>query len=1191
MVLKSLVLQGFKSFPDKTEINFLGGVTAIVGPNGSGKSNISDAIRWVLGEQSSRSLRGAKMEDVIFGGTARRGPVGFAEVSLILDNSEGVFRSEFTEIMVTRRYYRSGESEYFLNKKHCRLRDIHELFMDTGLGRDGYSIIGQGRIDEILSLKSEDRREIFEEAAGITKFRYRKEEAERKLSATEDNLTRIRDLYDELERQVGPLEKQAEKARQYLLLRDELRVLEISLWLLSLDRIKGDTAKLAQDAEACAAQLAEEKKEQEALYTRSERLSEEMRGIDRASDRLRQQLREAEQRAAEQASRAAVLKANIQNNRDNIDRAERESAQRAEQAAGLGAQLAERRARIELLDAQREGLAARLDDLKRQGDEQAAQREQAERALHRAEQERAARQDVLHALEIDRTAAETGLAGMDGRRGTIVSDIEAAGRRLEAEQDAHNELEERMRGCLDTLAGAKNKVQGVALKAESRRRKVEALRETLEKAAAALTETQGRVKMLSDMRRDYEGFSRSVKAIMQQVERGAMRGVHGPVSALLSAEEQFVTAIDTALGSSASSIVVDTASDGKRCIEYLKRTDGGRATFLPLDTIRPNLLRESGLEAQKGCFGTADRLVVFDECYAAIAQNLLARTVVCENMDTALALARTYGHRFRIVTLDGQVIQAGGAMTGGSASRGTGALARASRLRAAQEQAKALEKQKQEAERAFHAAKEELAALEYDLKAIEAERARAAQEEAGLRASVSQHGALLESLQTQYDGLVLERDNLAAARQRYQETIAQCGQKQDEARQALADAEEAVEQCHAAQEALDTQAASHTAQAASVQTELAENRSEAASEARALADLERLKAGLDAGVSGSAETIAGFEEEIARLTEALSRAQDAEEENRAAATQLNGQIAAQMQQRERVEGERAQVDREAQGKNEEILGLERESARLENRSVQLKNEEAQILDKMWESYELTPTPAREAARPLEDVPAAKEQVQSLRGRMRALGNVNLDAVEEYRQALERYTFMGGQKDDLEKAQKELYKVIEQLTVNMKEIFASEFAKLNAYFGQTFREIFGGGHAELQLADTSDILNCGIDIRVSPPGKAVKTLTLLSGGEKAFVAIALYFAILKLRPTPFCVLDEIEAALDDVNVARFAQYIRRLAGATQFIVITHRRGTMEEADMLYGVTMQEQGVSKMLMLNLAEAEKHLGKTLQ
>ena len=1191
MVLKSLILQGFKSFPDKTEIKFLGGMTAIVGPNGSGKSNISDAIRWVLGEQSSRSLRGAKMEDVIFGGTARRGPVGFAEVSLILDNSEGVFRSEFTEIMVTRRYYRSGESEYFLNKKHCRLRDIHELFMDTGLGRDGYSIIGQGRIDEILSLKSEDRREIFEEAAGITKFRYRKEEAERKLAATEENLTRIRDLYDELERQVGPLGKQAEKAKQYLLLRDELRVLEISLWLLSLDRIKADGEKLEQDTGTCTNQLSAAKQTQEALYQQSEQLSEDMRNIDREADRLRQQLRETEQRAAEQASRAAVLKANIQNNKENIDRAQRESAQRAEQAQNLGAQLAERRSRIELLDTQHAGLSARLDDLAKQTAAQSETRAQAECDLKQAEQARMERQNELHALALDRTAAETGLASMDGRRDTIASDIGAAGKRLEAEKQAHNELEARMRDCLDTLAGAKNKVQGVALKADSRRKKTEALQTELAKATAALTDAKNRVKMLSDMQRDYEGFSRSVKSIMQQVERGAMHGVHGPVSALIATEDKFVTAIDTALGASASSIVVDTSADGKRCIEYLKRTDGGRATFLPVDTIRPNSLRETGLETQKGCFGTADRLVTFDKRYTAIVQNLLARTVVSENMDTALALARAYGHRFRIVTLDGQILQAGGAMTGGSASRGTGALARAGRLKAAQEQVKTLEARKDEAEQSFHAAKEELAALDYDLKAIEAERIRAEQDEAGLRASVSQHGLLLESLQHQYDGLVLERDNLAAAKQQYQDTIAGCESRETAAQQAYDAAEKQVADCRAALDALDAGAAEHTAQAASVQTEIAENRSEAASEARALADLEQLKAELDAGVSGTAETIAGFEAEIARLTDELAHAETSREDTGAVTARLNEQIAAQMNQRERVEGERARIDREAQGKNDEILHLEREAARLENRAVQLKNEEAQILDKMWENYELTPTPAAEVAKPLDDVPAAKEQAQSLRAQMRALGNVNLDAVEEYRQVLERYTFMGEQKEDLEKAQKELYKVIEQLTVNMKEIFASEFAKLNAYFGQTFREIFGGGHAELSLADTSDILNCGIDIRVSPPGKSVKTLTLLSGGEKAFVAIALYFAILKLRPTPFCVLDEIEAALDDVNVARFAQYIRRLTDSTQFIVITHRRGTMEEADMLYGVTMQEQGVSRMLMLNLAEAEKQLGNAIR
>ena len=460
-----------------------------------------------------------------------------------------------------------------------------------------------------------------------------------------------------------------------------------------------------------------------------------------------------------------------------------------------------------------------------------------------------------------------------------------------------------------------------------------------------------------------------------------------------------------------------------------------------------------------------------------------------------------------------------------------------------------------------------------------------------MRASVSQHGALLDSLQHQYDGLVLERDNLAAAKQQYADTISLCKTREAETQQAYEAAEEQVEACRAALDGLGVQAAENTAQAASVQTELAENRSEAASESRALADLERLKTELDEGVSGAADAVAGFEAEVVRLTEELAHAEASREDTGAVTARLNEQIAARIQQRERVEGERAKVDREAQGKNDEILNLERESARLENRAGQLAGEEAQILDKMWENYELTPTPAAEVAKPLNDVPAAKEQAKSLRGQMRALGNVNLDAVEEYQQVLERYTFMGEQKDDLEKAQRELYKVIEQLTVNMKEIFASEFAKLNVYFGQTFREIFGGGHAELSLADTSDILNCGIDIRVSPPGKAVKTLTLLSGGEKAFVAIALYFAILKLRPTPFCVLDEIEAALDDVNVARFAQYIRRLTDSTQFIVITHRRGTMEEADMLYGVTMQEQGVSKMLMLNLAEAEKQLGSAIR
>ena len=1191
MVLKSLILQGFKSFPDKTEISFLGGLTAIVGPNGSGKSNISDAIRWVLGEQSSRSLRGAKMEDVIFGGTAKRGPVGFAEVSLILDNAEHAFRSDFTEIMITRRYYRSGESEYYINRSHCRLKDIHELFMDTGLGRDGYSIIGQGRIDEILSLKSEDRREIFEEAAGITKFRYRKEEAERKLAATEDNLTRIRDLYAELERQVGPLEKQAEKAKQYLLLRDELRVLEISLWLLGLARIKTDTEKNLADAEACKTQLNDTKTGQQALYARSEQLSEDMRGIDREADRLRQQLREAEQRAADEASRAAVLKANIQNNRDNIDRARRESETRAAQAQGLGAQLAERRGRIELLDAEHEGLAASLSALLEQGEKRRARQLEAEQALRQAEEMRMQAQQQTHRLALDRTAAETGLAGMDSRVGTIGADIAAAEKRLADEKATHETLENSLRDCLDTLAGAKNKAAGAALKAESRRKKAAEAQERLARAVAALTDAKNREKMLADMQRDYEGFSRSVKNIMVRAEKGAQKGVHGPVSALLDVPERYVTAIDTALGASASSIVVDTSADGKACIEYLKRSDGGRATFLPLDTIRPAELRETGLMDHKGCCGPADQLVSADPKYTAIVRSLLARTVIAENMDAALAISKAFGRRFRIVTLDGQILQAGGAMTGGSASRGTGALARAGKLKALREQIETLQKEQQQAEQASLAAREELAALDYDLKAIEAERARAEQEQAGLRASVAQHGALLESLTVALSGLTLERDSIAQARAGYQSTIAACAENEAAARAASETAEAETARCRAALEQIAAEAAKENDEAAAKRTAIAENRSAAAAESRSLEELARLKAELDAGVSGSDDTVLGFEREIERLTQELQQAEAGRGDTQAITEKLHASIAAAMQQRERIEGERARVDREAQSRNETILNLEREAARLENKSAQLKNEEAQILDKMWESYELTPTPAQDVAVALDDVAAAKEKAGALRAQMKGLGNVNLDAVEEYKDVCERYTFLGTQKEDLEKAQKELYKIIDQLTQNMKEIFASEFAKLNAYFGETFREIFGGGHAELQLADTSDILNCGIDIRVSPPGKSVKTLTLLSGGEKAFVAIALYFAILKLRPTPFCVLDEIEAALDDVNVIRYAQYIRRLSDKTQFIVITHRRGTMEEADMLYGVTMQEQGVSKLLMLNLAEAEKRLGSTIR
>lgn len=1191
MVLKSLILQGFKSFPDRTEIKFLGGMTAIVGPNGSGKSNISDAIRWVLGEQSSRSLRGAKMEDVIFGGTAKRGPVGFAEVSLILDNSAGIFRSPFAEIMVTRRYYRSGESEYSLGKKHCRLRDIRELFMDTGLGLDGYSSIGQGRIDEILSLRSEDRRGVFEEAAGITKFRARKEEAERRLAATEDNLTRIRDLYDELGRQLEPLEKQAKKTEKFLVLRDELRVLEVSLWLEQLERLKGEAEKRSRDAEVCRRQLENAKSEQERRYQQAEQLTADLHGIDRETEALRMSLREAESREAGQASRIAVLRANLENCRANLERVHRENEERAKQAEKLAEQFSAQQTRIAELEHSsaeaRERLAAQEGRLAQHREAESA----AAAALERAEQARAAAQNEQHTLALERTAAQTGLAGMDGQQDNLHRALENAGDRLKAVQEEQSALESRVSAGQTALRQAQTKAGEADAALRQAKAEADALGTALRQAESALTDARNRAAMLRDMQRDYDGFARSVRSVMQQAGRGRLSGVHGPVSALLSTENRFVTAIDTALGASASSIVVGSAEDGRACIEYLRRTDGGRATFLPLDTIRPASLRESGLDRERGCCGTADTLVQFDETYGAVVRSLLARTVVCENMDAALALARLRGHRFRIVTLDGQIIQPGGAMTGGSASRGTGALARAGRLRAAEEQAERCEAARKTAEQRFRAAEKQLHACETACETQNAALRRQAEAQAALAAACTQHRALLGSAQARQEELMQQQRSMEAEKQRSAEVLASFDAREEQAGTQLRDAETRVQTCRDALARLRTEAAEQEAQLAGQRTALTRTEAELSGEKRALEQMRTLRCETDAGLSGAADSIKRYECECERIQDELAEEKVAHERSETLTRTLREQLEQTGKRREQVEERRTAVRRDAQDAGEQILGMEREASRLENRAGQLKAEEAQLLGRMWESYELTPTPAAALAQPLDDPAAARERAHELRGKIRELGSVNPDAVEEYRRVRERYAFMGEQKDDLERAQRELYRVIDRLTVNMKEIFASEFARLNVLFGQTFREIFGGGHAELALADTSDILSCGIDIRVSPPGKAVKTITLLSGGEKAFVAITLYFAILKLRPAPFCVLDEIEAALDDVNVQRYAKYIRKLTDFTQFIVITHRRGTMEEADMLYGVTMQEQGVSKLLMLNLAEAEKRLKNTIK
>lgn len=1186
MYLKSLQLQGFKSFPDKTTIQFAGGMTAIVGPNGSGKSNISDAIRWVLGEQSTRNLRGAKMEDVIFGGTQKRGPVGFAEVSLILDNSQKIFASDYTEIMVTRRYYRSGESEYYINRKHVRLKDIHELFMDTGLGREGYSIIGQGRIDEILSLKSEDRREIFEEAAGITKFRYRKEEAERRLQQAEENLIRIRDIWTELDAQAGPLSKQAEKAKKYLILRDRLRVLEVSLWMLSLGGIEDLLSKNDDEIRIAEKDLETAKGQQLLLQSTAEEYAEQIRDKDIKAEELRAELSKSEESAASKASRCAVLEANIKNNQENIASAQSEMHKQLGQKDSLSEQIAAREQRIsELLNAINEiseAINSQMAEIKVVSDEYSENTHLTE-AL-RLDFDRISAE--LLSFQAKKSAAQENLDGMQLRQGTIDGEISTSGAKLKAEQDEHENLKQLILQSGETISGHSNMLTGLKLKAESRKKHVEDNESRKSELLSGIKDSENRIRMLTELQRDYEGFSHAVKLVMNRTANGGLRGIHGPVSSLLTVSGDFVVAIETVLGAAASNIIVDTAQDGKNAIAFLKSSDGGRATFLPIDTIKPMSLRENGLEHEAGFLGVASELIACEPRYNAIMSNILGRTAVVDHMDTAIRISQKYGNRFRIVTLDGQLINAGGAMTGGSVSKSSGILSRANQLSELQKKTEAQKKMLQTVSDALEKAKREYTSLDYELNTILELQAAQRQEHARLEATLLQHKALLDSLEAHDKQLRFEKENIDSARLEAVNRIVQLEDSVKKTSEEKLKLSESLKAANDKNQAYAVRISEGQDSLSTLKTSLAESQTELSAQNSTLSELRGLQNNMSDDITFRNIKIEEYEGEIERLAFELSETKKMQTEQKDNCTKLRELIQGVLAQRMRLEGEKTKLDKELQASAENILSLEKEKARLETKRVQTAGEEKQILDRMWETYELTPSSAELVAFKPDNVSETEREVSELKGEIRSLGNVNLDSVEEYAKLCDRLSFITEQKLDLETAQAELYKVIEQLTINMKEIFASEFARLNTYFGETFREIFGGGHAELRLEDTADILNCGIEIRVSPPGKALKTITLLSGGEKAFVAIALYFSILKVRPTPFCVLDEIEAALDDVNVTRFAKYIRKLSNNTQFIVITHRRGTMEESDMLYGVTMQEQGISKLLMLNMADAERAL-----
>ena len=1187
MYLKSLEVQGFKSFPDKTLIRFGDDITAIVGPNGSGKSNISDAILWVMGEQSSKTLRGAKMEDVIFGGTQKRAAVGFAEATLTLDNSDRALAYDADEVMVTRRYYRSGDSEYYINRQSARLRDIHEMFMDTGLGREGYSNIGQGRIDEILSLKSADRREIFEEAAGISKYRHRKEETERKLMHTEDNLLRIGDKVSELELQLEPLKQQSEKAKRYLELKEELQGVEIAVWLDTLDKLSAAAQKAQEDYASASFVLQQAHEELERLYEQAETLGQTLREKDGELESARIHVTMLESNHQQLEGQATVLRGNMDNNSANIDRIREELKSQEDRSGGIAAQVEQTQQRIVRID---EDLKEKRHELSALQQELAVMTANAQgitrQFLELRNKETELASDIA-GREADVRGLEESLRLSEERLQQLRDDMSAATERQQSANADLADCRKQLRRAQDDVTAANNTIAGYTLRRNSRVKRRDELTEAMRQLDAKLDGVKAKAKVFRAMERDYESYQKSVRLVMQEAQRGALRNVHGPVSRLIRTEDSYTVAVEIALGGAMQQIVVGNEADGKAAISYLKRTGSGRATFLPLSVIKGKTLQENGLEDCRGFVGIASELVKTQDAYRGIVENLLGRIVIVTDIDAAIAMAKKYSNRFKIVTLDGQVVNPGGSMTGGSVNKEAGILSRANELEKLTAQEKELEQKKQSLETELQEACRAADQVEFQMTAAADQLREAEDQVLRLQGTEKQHEILVQSIAQAIEAAQREKDSLTERSTGDQTRLSAQQAKIQVFAAQLAQTRQSI----AALEGSQTEAAEATAKITEgmtrCKTEEAALEAEKQTAQTHIGDLQQLRSAMEGDRDQKLALIQIIEQDNLRLEQEMQQLQQRRQENQEQIALKKADLEAVLAQRAQTEAEKTKAERQAQEKSKDIVTMERACGHLEQKKVTAAMEERQIIDKLWDSYELTPGTAVEKRTEIESIAAGTRRISELKRKITALGTPNLGAIEEYARVNERYTYLATQRDDVLTSKRELESIIRNITQEMTAIFLEEFKKIDHYFGKTFEEMFGGGKGQLLLENPDEPLTCGIEIRVQPPGKQVKTITLLSGGEKAFVAIALYFAILKVRPTPFCMLDEIDAALDDRNVERFASYLRNLGKKTQFIVITHRRGTMEASDVLYGVTMQEQGISKLLRLDLNQMEEQLG----
>ncbi len=1189
MVLKALEIQGFKSFPDKTVLSFGNGITAVVGPNGSGKSNISDAVRWVLGEQSSKTLRGSKMEDVIFNGTSKRKSVGYAEVSLIIDNTERWLVFDADDVKVTRRYYRSGESEYLLNNATVRLKDIQLLFMDTGLGRDGYSIIGQGRIEEIVSSKSDERREIFEEAAGIAKYRYRKNEAERRLRAAEENLLRLRDILQELEERVGPLKQQSEKAKKYLTYAAEKKGLEIGVWLNTMERSRETLRELDAKLELARTQYDAAGAAIDAIEQQLEQSAEQGRAVSAEMERLRNEVSAREEEAVRCEGNVGLLRNDKAHNEENIARlrgeleeAEQGTLRLEETIARRGEEIAEKQAAITEAERVQLQLSEQWATLQRSNEEVSGKIEEINRQIAECAAQ-------LSDLRVQSVTGESYLSEITLRLSQVTETLAARTTQREEAVREQQACDDDFRRLTEKTEELQNAVRGFEMRYASRTAKLETAKHEADRLALDMEEKHRRIRLLEEMERNLEGFSQSVKSVVKQAERGDLRGIHGPVSRLVHAEGAYALAIETALGAAAQNVVCDREEDAKRGIEFLKKTNGGRATFLPIQTTKGNVLAEKGLENEAGFVGIASSLVKVDSQYEQIARHLLGRIAVAEDLDYAVVIARKYGYRFRVVTLDGQVVNAGGSLTGGSHVKGAGLLSRRSEIERLQNEKETLAKKAEAAQEALKALQQEVSAVGAELSGAQGELSTAQEDKIRVEGECHRLSETVAAITAATEECTREITELNRRAVEHRESMEQAAAQSQIVMARKQAFEEEVSSLGGGREKLTEEREMLSGRIADQKLAVVALEKEIEGIREAIVELQARQAdqsGVRTATEQQIEALLIRNREYDEQAELLTLQAT---ELRRLAKEATEKIAELSQQRMQGEAQQTAWRQTSREKADERELAGREAARLEEKCAAAQKETETILNRLFEEYELTRSEAEQQAAPIEDMAEATRRLAELKNKIRALGSVNVDAIEEYKEVNERYEFLNVQVHDVEVSREELLKLIGELTVQMKDMFLERFRQINENFGQVFRELFGGGNAELVLADPSDILHSGIEMHAQPPGKVILNMDALSGGEKSLVATALLFAILKVTPSPFCVLDEVEAALDDVNVDRYAQYLRRMCQKTQFIVITHRRGTMEEADVLYGVTMQEQGISKLLELRVSEVEAKLGIT--